>query len=53
MRCFRDNVAASMLFVIGMGIILHINSIFKQELKEVKSVQDAKLTRQVPFETDQ
>lgn len=38
-----------MLFVIGMGIIFHMNSIFKEELKEVKGVQAAKHSRQVTF----
>ena len=38
-----------MVLVVGLGIIYHINSIFNEELKEVKGVQDAKHSRKVNF----
>lgn len=38
-----------MLFVIGMGILIHFNNIFRRELEEVKGVQQAKHSRKVIF----
>ncbi len=45
----KDSIAAILVFGLGFGIILHLDSIFREEHKDYKSAIESKLNRDLEY----